>query len=327
MKNHPLIVLVIVLMTVACSQPASAGSGEEIFLSESPPRGHSHGKSRGGEQGHSEHRAAPVKKFYLNTHAISDNAAAYVLRPDGTMTKGTLSHGEDGWSVTFDTRPLDSSMDGVFNVYIVDREVVDQTLLLKVAKMNMINHSCDWGHKYKYDTERLTPKSINEIPLEITAGGLWDGYFHTKTMSGDTLTFTVLHEGKAVEGAKVKVSTQTGWTKELKTDSRGKGTFQLIRDYYPESWDDFNSRKRGNFLVTAEYELAESGEYSGNQYNKVRLITTFPWKYNPQRNEYTSYAYGISVATVFACVTGFGIFLHRERRKRRYREADLDEKA
>lgn len=322
------------LLSVSYVHPSYAGFGEALYLSENPPaehRGDHKGGRRAGPRGdsggdHSEHRAAPVKKFYLNLHDLSDNAKAYVMRPDGKMAEGKLSHDEGAWTVTFDTKPMDGSMDGIFNVYVVDKEVIDGTLLIKVAKMNVINHSCGWGHKYKFDKERLKPKQLDAIPLEIVGSELWNKNFHTSTMSGDNFVFSVLHNGKPVEGAAVRMRTQSGWVKMLRTGNDGKGSVQLIRDYYPENWTDFKARKKGNLLFTAEYEIEEKGTFEDSKYNKIRLITTLPWKYQPQRKEYTSYVYGISITTLFALVVGLGVYIHRQRRKKPYREVMFDEK-
>lgn len=309
---------------------------EAMILSENPPveysgdhKEHRGGERRGRREGqdgeHSEHRATPVKKFYLNIHDLSDSAKAYVLRPDGSILEGRLSHEEGAWTVTFDTKPMDGSMDGVFNVYVVDKQVSGETLLIRVAKINVINHSCGWGHKYRFHKERLMPKHLDSIPLEIVGYDLWNSYFHTQTMSGDRFVFSVLYYGRPVKAA-VTVRTQSGWMKMLKTDDNGQGMFQIIRDYYPDKWSDFKARKRSGLILRAEYEADEKGVYEGRQYNKVKIVTTLPWKYQPQRREYTSYAYGLGIAVAFAIAGGFAIYIHRERRKRPYREVRFNEK-
>ncbi len=325
------IVIVLFLAVEAYSLPSQAKFGEAMFLSENPPAGHSGGlkEHKGGQRGgggdHSEHRATPVKTVYLNIHDLSDSAKAYVLRPDGSIGEGRLSHAEGAWSVTFDTKPMDGSMDGIFNVYVVDKQALDRTLLIRVAKMNAINHSCGWGHKHKFDKERQRPKHLDAIPLEIIGHDQWNSYFHTQTMSGDNFVFSVLHDGRPVKAA-VRVRTQSGWMKMLKTDDDGKGSLQLIRDYYPDKWNDFTARKRSGFVITAEYEADEEGVYEGKRYDRIKLITTLPWKYQPQRSEYTSYAYGLGITAAFAIAGGLAVYIYRERRKRPYREVEFNEK-
>lgn len=263
--------------------------------------------------------------WYLNRHDLSPDARAYILRSDGTLAEGGLNHGPKGWELQVDTKPMDGSLDGVFTIYVVDRRVSDGALLVRVAKMNMINHSCGWGHKFKFDRQRRDPKSLPSVPLEIVCSGLWDGSFHSRTMSGDRFSCTILENGKTAPGASVAFSTGSGWTKTVEADDAGNASVQLIRDYYPEKWSDFDSRKRGSILVTAVYEKEEKGVFNNSPYGKVRMISTLPWRYQPARKEYTSYAYGLVIAALFTVASGAGIYVYRQRRRKPYREVELDE--
>ena len=306
--------------------------GEALYLSDQPATGHgeSHGGrrgSRGGEQGHSEHRATSERIWYLNLHDLHPGAEAVILRSDGKRAESSLSHGRDGWSFVVDTKPLDGSLDGVFNLYVIDRAVSDGILTIRSAKASMINHSCGWGHKFKFDQDRLRPKNDVNIPLEIVVQDLWDKNFHSKTMSGDRLAVQVLQNGKPASGASVSFTTGSGWTKTVEADEDGKASIQLIRDYYPETWSLFDARKRSAVLVTAGVEAPEKGVYQGKAYRGIRLVATLPWRYSPQRKEYSSYAYGLGIAALFAVASGAGIYVYRERRKRPMREVTFDERS
>jgi hypothetical protein len=323
-----LLTLSLFLLTgTAHSAAGGRGSGSALFLSETPPAGHegSHGKGRGagGEQGHAEHRAAASRTWYVHGD-LSPDARAFILRPDGSLAEGTLEHGEHGWAFTVKTLPLDGSLDGIFGLYVVDRSVSGDELLIRVAKANMINHSCGWGHAFKFDQDRLRAPSYASIPLEITGTGLWDANFHSKTMSGDRPVWNVLSLGKAVQGASLSFRTASGWTRAVETDAAGAASVQLIRDYYPERWTDFDARKRGALLVTASRVFDEPGVHHGRRYTRVRMISTLPWRYLPARSEYTSYAHGLSLAGLAATATGIGVYAYRERRKRPYREVEPD---
>jgi len=310
---------------------AEQGFGEALYLSEQPPSGHgnAHGRQgdRGGEQGHAEHRATSEKTWYLNLHDLHPGAEAMILRPDGTRAEGSLSHGKDGWSFVVDTKPLNGSLDGVFNLYVIDRAVSNGILTVRAPKVNMINHSCGWGHKFKFDQERLRPKNDGALPLEIVAEDLWDKNFHSKTMSGDKLTVQVLQSGKPAPAATVSFTTGSGWTKTATADVYGKASIQLIRDYYPETWSLFDARKQGTVLVTASVEAPEKGVYQGRAYERTRLVATLPWRYAPQRKEYSSYAYGLLIGGLLAVASGAGITAYRKRRSRPCREVTFDERS
>lgn len=305
-------------------------SGDALILSEQPPSGHSsdHGKQgrRGSAQGHAEHRATAERTWYLNRHDLHPAAEARVLRSDGSIAPGVLTHGRDGWSFVVDTKPLDGSLDGVFNLYVIDRAVSDGTLTVRAPKVNMINHSCGWGHTFKFDRERIKPKNDAALPLEIVAENLWDRNFHSKTMSGDRLVVQVLRYGKPAPNAAVSFTTGSGWTRTAAADEEGKASVQLIRDYYPETWSLFDARKQSTVLVTAIVEAPEKGVYLGRAYTRTRLVATLPWRYVPQRSEYTSSVYGLGIAALFVVASGAGIYAHRERRKRPCREVTFDER-
>jgi len=300
------------------------GVESTLFLSEKPLKAQSKKHGRGGS--HSEHRALPKRTYYLSTEALSGNSEIHVFRPDGSRGGAERQCCQDGNALAVDTRPLDASSDGVFLVYVLDRSVQDETLVVRVAKRNLLNHSCRWGHEYKFDSERLRPKSRDEIPLDITAEPLWDKNFHSRTMSGDTLEIQVLRHGTPVEGARVNLRTEKGWIKTFRTDTNGAASVQLIRDYYPSAWSAFRKNRKGDFLITAEVAYDENGVLDGLPYRRVHMTATLPWKYAPQRGQYQSYAYGLSIASAFLLVSGLGIFLYRERRKRPYREVHYDEK-
>ena len=304
---------------------------EALYLSEQPPSGHGYGHgrpgNRGTEQGHTEHRATSERTWYLNLHDLHPGAETIVLRPDGKRVNGPLSHGKDGWSFIVDTKPLDGSLDGFFNLYVIDRDVSDGILTVRAPKANMVNHSCGWGHKFKFVEERIRPKHDGAVPLEIVADDLWDRNFHSKTMSGDRLAVAVLQYGKPAHGATVSFSTGSGWTRSVETDVNGKASIQLIGDYYPETWSLFDARKMSTLLVTARIDLPEEGVYQGKAYARTKLVATLPWRYAPQRNGYSSYVYGLLICGLFAVASGAGVYAYRERRSRPCREVKFNERS
>jgi hypothetical protein len=304
---------------------------DTLILSEQPMPGHESGHGqpgkRGNGQGHAEHRAASERTWYLNRHDLHPGAEVVILRPDTCRAEGSLSHGKDGWTFVVDTKPLDGSLDGVFNLYVIDHSLSGGIMTVRAPKANMINHSCGWGHTFKFNQDRLRPKNNRDIPLEIVAENLWDRNFHSKTMSGDKLLVQVLQSGEPAADATVSFTTSSGWTKTVLADEDGKASIQLIRDYYPETWSLFDARKQGTILVTAVVETPEKGVYQEKAYSRTRLVATLPWRYAPRRSEYTSFAYGLGITALFAVTSGAGIYAYRERRKRPVREVTFDERS
>ncbi len=281
---------------------------------------------RGRRPVESEHRPAPVRIYSLNDANLSKDAEAYLLHPDGSIERVAIKKKGGGITLSFRTPFGDGPMHGVHNLYVIDRKVIDGILVVRVAKWMTIHHHCSWGHKYKYDRERLRPRFLDTVPLEIVGYGLWDGNFHSYTRSGDRIPFRVLSYGRPAPEARVRLCTARGWCREKITDSDGRVTFQLIRDYYPDSWSHFRSQHRDRFYVTAEYEIKDKGTYSGETYNAIKMVSTLSWWYSPSRKDYTSYLAGFSVGMITLTLTGVSIFIYRERRKRPLKEVVFNEK-
>ena len=285
------------------------------------------GKKKGLKKHEPSMRPTPKRSYILSDKNISENAETFLMRPDGTMGEARLVKEKGQVKVVFENTMGDGPGHGANNVYVVDRQVKDGTLYVRTAKWINIHHSCGWGHDYRYDEERTIPKSLDDIPLEVTFDKLWSGNLHASVLSGDRLGIEALHYGKPAVGAKISVTTEQKWTKRMRTDDAGKTSFRLIEDYFSDDWKKFKRRNAGAFTVVARFDKDESGEYNGQKYDKVSMVTSFHWKYNPALKGYMSYSAGLYAGIFTIGIGGLGIFYHRQRKKKPMKETHLDEKA
>ena len=100
----------------------------------------------------------------------------------------------------------------------------------------------------------------------------------------------------------------------------------MIRDYYPRRWGEFHSRHRERFTAIAEYEVLQAGLFAGKAYERIRYISSMPWTYAPSRSDYTSYLFGLSIGVLALTAGAAGVYIHRERRKKPYKEIVFSEK-
>lgn len=327
------------MIVMQASSSASAGS-DELWLSSMPARqGEGHGghiaKGKGGAgrpgsgQGHggheSEHRPQPVRTYWLDTCGISGQAQAFLLGPEGRGEEVPVTKKEHEVSVTVQTPMGEGPAHGANNVYLVDRQVRNGVLVAQTAKWLTIHHNCGWGHDHRFNEQRQQPQALAQAPLEIVVDGLWDFNFHSNVMSGDTIRLQALSYGSPAAGARVTVVSEKGWSKTVTTDGEGRASFQLVRDYYPESWALFNRQQTGTMKLSASYSSPEQGEYLGRPYDRAEMTSTFSWRYYPARREYASYGYGLALAFAAMTVSGAGAYAYRERRKRPYKRVTLDE--
>ena len=272
----------------------------------------------------SEHRPTPQKKYHLTRLRTYNNVKAFVRRPDGTLIEPTVRVGMKP-GLSFATPMGDGPVHGANNVYVVEQSVTENRLLVRTAQWITMHHSCGWGHDAKFDSTRTTPQTLGFIPLEVHIDKLWDTNFHASVTSGEQLLVTVLLYGKPVAGAQLTLTTEQGWSKKINTNENGTASLQMIRDYYPSSWDRFRRGYRGKFLLTAEYDAEQAGEYNNKPYEQISYIASLPWKYSPSKQDYSSYRYGLLIAALTMTVSGIGIYAYRERRKKPYKRISFDE--
>lgn len=279
--------------------------------------------SHGGHGGHdsssgrfeSEHRPLPVRTYKIIPQQLLPEAWAKMLQADGTEKDLAI---ETCHTNVFSLKmPMDDSpLHGPNNIYVFDQQVKDGVLEVRTAKWLTIHHSCGWGHEYRNDPERLAPRSLESAPLDIVVDNLWNGNFHNALHSGDELVIHVYSYGKPVADATVTISTEKGWTIRKKTDAEGTARVQLIRDYYPETWQVFKRTQLGRLALTAEYSEEGKSSYGGKDFNRTHFITSFSWKYVPAGEDYNSYSYGLLVGSLGFLGSGFGVYHYRLKRKK-----------
>ena len=217
-----------------------------------------------------------------------------------------------------------SKEEGYYNAYLIQKEVVGDTLNITVAKSEMLNHSCRNGHKLIRGIvgPHIYPEAI---PVEITRKRLLAEDLHYFTTSSDEVEYQFLVNGKPVEGANLTLVTQKNWNKTLKTNKEGKSTFQFIQDYF-SSWQELNNREIYYYLIYGEVTLPEQGNYNGSEYSYIHYTTSLSDGYRPAKTMYMSMFWAFAVFILVTVITVAGIFIYRLRRQKIYKEIKLDEK-
>jgi len=273
------------------------------------------GHGAGGGRFESEHRPLPVRTYQIIPEQLLPEAWARMLQADGTAKDLAI---ETCHTNVFSLKMEmdDGPMHGPNNIYVFDQQVKDGVLEVRTAKWLTIQHSCGWGHDYRNDPARLAPRSLESAPLDIVVDNLWDGNFHNALHSGDDLVIHVYSYGKPVAGASVTITSEKGWTTRKKTDADGIVRVQLIRDYYPDTWQLFNRTELGRLALIAEYIEEGKSSYGGEDFDRTRYLTSFSWKYIPASDDYNSYSYGLLVGSLGFLGSGFGVYHYRLRRRK-----------
>lgn len=305
---------------------------EPAWFSDTPPGGQWAEKARSAHGGPIERgrRGVYVKRLWLRSGTVPADAGFleettgdYVLQgPENEALDPAPFTAEAGHGIRFEMPE-----EGFYNAFYLERRVADKTLLVDIAKAEVLKHSCAEGHDRRFTLSRMPPRRTEAVPFEILRERLpGEENFHSHLTSGDRLVFRVLHQGEPATGASVELVSQDGWRKRVTTGPEGRAAFRMVSDYHPR-WPEFDEGHRQRFLVTAEYRTGEAGEYQGQPYAQTRYRANLSGAYYPAEAGYMSYVYGFGAFLIALLATGAGIYHYRLRQRRPSPRESFDEKA
>jgi len=196
---------------------------------------------------------------------------------------------------------------GYYTLYYLQEK--KSTTNVTKYEFKRFDHSSD----EEYNKEKMSAKSIEEVPFDILRLRADDETFYSRPQSGERLRFLVLKDAKPLAKATLTLTTEFGWQKVLYTDKDGIAEVQLIKDYLPE-WDNFNKRFREKFLVTATFSQSDD-----------KYKASYTGEFMPSRSEYQSYAYGLIITLVLLVVLSVGVYLYRMRVQKPFKEVTFDD--
>ena len=249
---------------------------------------------------------------YVLNSEIPD-AEFYCYSPHGELqTCGVDS------TKTFKEPGFRNPVEGYYNLYMIQKNVRNDTLFVQIAKAELLNHACRNGHKDV--DEKILPHIYPEkIPLEITRSRIRLENLHFFVSSGDKLTFELTRFSEPLKDALVTFSTHHGWQKTIRSNLEGEAEVQLIQDYFTP-WKEVDNRKIYHYLAVAEYTEEQGGEYKGQGYRYTHYTATLSDGYYPSKIMYSSLSWALGLFLLFSLLIGGGVAFYRRRRTRIYKE-------
>ncbi len=282
---------------------------DSIYFVRNKPALDSKKNHRGGHMmGSRDRTQIPTRKVWLVSDEINDpkcvqNVEGHFFATDvQNKPLDVKIQKRECTGISFELRDV-----GYYKLYYVDEK--SKNINIAKYEYKRYDHSSD----EEYNKEKMSAKTIKEVPFDILRLRPDDETFYSRLQSGDRVKFKVVKNRKPVEGAKVSLETQFGWQKNIYSDKDGIAEFQLIRDYNPP-WDKFDKRFRENFLVTATYN-------DDNKSYKISFMESF----RPSRDDYQSYSYGLIITLVLLVLFSGAIFLYRYRVQKPFKEVKFDE--
>ncbi len=318
LKNVSIILLLFMSSYVCFAQ-------ENIWLSGDPPPQAKHKLRPSGMQHYMAFRnnrgqeklilwprngETPKGSSYLDS--FNTEPKIFVVSPAGDLLEYDLSSSDKGFALTYAF-----DLEGYHNIYLLWKEVRDETLFVHVAKAERLNHKCQNGHRSI--SGKIKVKSFPEIvPFEIIRNRFKPTEdFHLILASGNVASFSALENNEAIENVEFIFVTEKGWSKTVNANEKGIAEFQIPEDYFSKM-KELNKDETYHFLLTAKYSNSTSGEYQGKAYSKISYVCTYAGDYEPSPSLYKSSFWPIIIILFSTLAIGSFIFYSRRKRRRFY---------
>jgi hypothetical protein len=259
----------------------------------------------------------PENSKYVNKNDLS-NPELFVFDPEGNEVKAKLLTNELGFIVTFP-----GNKDGFYSIYLLEEFVKNDTLFIRVAKTERMNHSCRTGHDKAL--VRVQPKIYSEqIPIEIIRQRARGENLHTVMQPGNEVTFKTLVNNKPTENSFIQMATHKGWVNNKTTNTNGEVTFQFIQDDNTKL-KELRSRITFSYLIHFQKTINKKGSLNNKHYSFITYSSTFSDNYRPSQILYSSFVWALFVVLASILLLVVGIYIYRRRRRVDYKEIIINE--
>lgn len=234
---------------------------------------------------------------------------AYLIDSQGAVAPARV---ERGW-LHFDT-----PRKGHHWVVYLERTVRDGVLQVELAKYRLYNSGGSPGEALLQEVRGRTSDSkygrppLEELPFELVLQQPQrEHHVSCCVYAGDIAGVKVYRDRQPAADATLQLLTADGWGRRLRTDAEGFARFELPTTAHV----GIEQRRRVKYrlLVTAESELAATGEWAGQPYQRVHYRMTRPLTYHPSAREWAAKQPAFLTVIAVVVALGFGVFLYRLR--------------
>ncbi len=276
--------------------------------------------SHGGDEYKNERSKIPSKKAWLvfeENNLVSDLDIKTFIFDTAQIQKDVKIDNKD--SVT--KYSFEVPKNGYYNLFAISQIVNNDTLFYRVAKLEYLNGK--HGSKDIYNEEVKKELKTDKVKIDLVRlKDQNEKSFFYHTSMGDMLKFKATLNGQPLKNADITVNLNSGWNKNIKTDTNGTASFTLVRDYFP-AWDKFDKRYKQDMLITLRYQEENNDTLKDRSYSSINYILTYPLSYYPNDNDYQSYGFGLIVGLLILVLSGVIIYMYRRKRTKPFKELKL----
>lgn len=273
--------------------------------------------------------SAPMKELSVKSGNLQENeklknlsgSVLYIRDMDGNIEERNLS----GSKITFTPQ-----YKGNYHLFLKRQEVMDGILNVQLSTHRLYNKegnlSCSWSKEVRGKTSdsRYLNEPLSQLPFQL----MMEKTIHKHHVNcclyvGDIIPLKVYYKGELLKDVPVDVELESGWKNIIKPNDEGIMMVEIPKSTYEQEKGD--KKRSEKLLVSATYDVNESGVYDGKSYTSVHYVMSIPLSFGDTPLEYESKTLAFATVIGVILVFSLGLYYNRRRKRKTPKEIYFDE--
>ena len=273
--------------------------------------------------------SAQLKELSIKSGNLQENeklkdlsgSVLYIRDMDGKIEEQNLS----GSKITFTPQ-----YKGNYHLFLKHQEIADGVLNVQLSSHRMYNKegnlSCSWAKEVRGKTSdsRYLSKPLSQLPFQL----MMEKTIHKHHVNcclyvGDIIPLKVYYKGELLKNISVVAELESGWVNTIKPNDEGVVMVEIPKSTYEQEKSE--KKRSEKLLLSATYDVNESGVYHGEPYQSIRYSMSIPLSFGDTPLEYESKTLAFATVIGVMLVFSLGFYYNRRRKRKTPKEIYFDE--
>ncbi len=271
----------------------------------------------------------PQKELSVKSGTLQENeklkdlsgSVLYIRDMEGKIEEQNLSSSK----ITFSPQ-----YKGNYHLFLKRQEVIDGVLNVQLSSHRIYNKegnlSCSWTKEVRGKTSdsRYLNEPLAHLPFQL----MMEKPIHKHHVNcclyvGDIIPLKVYYKGELLKNVPVVAELESGWVNIIKPDDEGVVMVEIPKSTYEQEKGD--KKRSEKLLLSVQYDVNESGIYSGVPYQSVHYVMSIPLSFGDTPLEYESKTLAFATVIGVMLVFSLGLYYNRRRKRKSPKEIWFDE--
>jgi len=273
--------------------------------------------------------STPQKELSVKSGSLQENeklkslsgSVLYIRDMDGKIEEHKLS----GSKISFTPQ-----YKGNYHLFLQHQEVMDGVLNVQLSSHRMYNKegnlSCSWTKEVRGKTSdsRYLSEPLSQLPFQL----MMEKPIHKHHVNcclyvGDIIPLKVYYKGELLKNIPIVAELESGWVNTIKPNDEGVVMVEIPKSTYEQEKSE--KKRSEKLLLSATYDVNESGVYHGEPYQSIRYSMSIPLSFGDTPLEYESKTLAFATVIGVMLVFALGFYYNRRQKRKSPKEIYFDE--